>query len=131
MINLRGALYAASDLFHQWKEASADLAKIEGAIYYIKAIEMVRRILIAAFFLLGALVMGIFGIVMLHVLFLFFLPFSQTGKIWAAFGLAVFDFLAAASVFAFIFSQKKWLMFTKASDMVENVMANNTTHREL
>lgn len=131
VFNFRGLLFAVSDFLTEWKDNSADLAKIEGAIYYIKTVKVVRRVLIAAFFLFEGFVMLFFAMTMIHLIVLLFLPLPQTWRLVSAILLTVIDISVAGSIFYFFFSQKKWLSFTKSSEMVENVMAHNAVHEEL
>ncbi len=130
-MNLVRAVYAVvSELVNQWKEKSTDLAKIEGATYYIQGVEIARRLFVVLCILLVSFVMLIFGLLMVHAILLVILPFSVGVKLWVAAGLAVFDLSLAVWVGVVVCSQKNWLKFTRASEMLENVMSKSAVHKE-
>lgn len=130
-MNLVRGIYAlVTELASQWKDTSSDLAKIEGTIYYIKGIELARRLAIAFYFLVGSFLVLIFGLLMIHITLLILIPFSLAWRLYAAFALIMFDLSLAIGIALILFSQKNWLKFSKSTELIENIVAKGAPHQE-
>lgn len=107
-------------LAKHWKDTSGDLAKIEAAIYYIKAVNATRLLLIAVFVLFLLLQLLIMGLIILHVA-IFFAPWSTITKAWVLFSLGLGEFLIALTAVTFFFSQPVWMKFSKSQEITEKL----------
>lgn len=127
---IRGCYAVISELANQWKEKTSDLAKIEGTIYYIKLIELTRRLLLVVYLLAASFLAFVFCLILIHITLLLVLPLPETGKSLVAAGLIILDLVLAVWGFLIIFSQKNWLQFTRAEEMLESVTSKENEKKE-
>ncbi len=108
-----------------YQKQAVDWAKVEAAACYVKGVQAVRRQCLfvalqffALFLLAAAAVMFPLGIVML-------LPCALKTKLFLLASLGVIYAGAPLFVLSQLFSEKRWLAFTKSSLIVEKVTRKN------
>lgn len=110
---------ATLGLLKQYQEKTIGLAKIHAANTLVKAVRAVRRqsllfvLLVLCLFVLAA------GIVILPLALVFLSPWSAGLKAFLILLLGIFDIAIPAAVLSRVFSEKKWLKFTHAQELLD------------
>ena len=119
---LTDLLYDATlGLLKQYQEKTIDLAKIHAATYLVKAVQIVRRqtllfvLFVVCLFVLAA------GIVILPLALVFLSPWNAGVKVFFVLFLGILDVAIPAAILSRVFSEKKWLEFTKAQELLDKV----------
>lgn len=105
-----------------WKNYSAELAKINTAIYYVKLMRALRIFFLSTLMVALGLIFTVLGLLMLHILLLHFLPCSALAKIWFAIVLSILDIGISVTIFWNICSEKYWLKITQTDDVIDKVL---------
>jgi hypothetical protein len=111
------------DLFRQSKNISVDIAKIESAVGYVQGVKKARLVGIGIAGLLLALVFVGTGFILLHMAFLYYVPWNPKTKATAVAILGAFYFLAPIGIVMYFLSEKKWLELTKTHDVIDKVVS--------
>lgn len=116
---LRGLAYDITvGLVKEYKRTTLDLAKIEIATLYVKAIKLIRQeCMISVMIVFGAIIFAnVLGV--LQTAILLFAPWNVGWRIVAALGLGLLAFCLPLAVVLQLFSQRRWMEITKADDLL-------------
>jgi hypothetical protein len=121
-------LYGATvGLLQQYKKTTLDLAKIEIAAYYVRAIKIIRQeVMISILIIFGVIIFAnVLGVVQMAILL--YAPWGVPLKITAALVFAVTCSLVPLAVVLRFFSEKRWMEITKADEIVAKAMDRSNT----
>jgi hypothetical protein len=97
------------------------LMKIEGTKYYIKGVGQARRVFLGYILLNSLLFLLLSGFILMHVGLFFYLDWPVATKALLFLGLGAAYFVIALGATLWLSSQKAWMNFTGASDMVSQL----------
>lgn len=123
-------LYIFTDSLKLSKEKSIDLAKIEAVIYYLKIVKTVRQIYLGGLFVLVSLIFMINGFTFMHVAFFYYAPWKRETKALVIFLLGFCYLVIPLAVYLYFASQKRWMKFSKAGELVQKVIQKDPENRE-
>ncbi|MFA5866082.1 MAG: hypothetical protein WC975_15525 [Phycisphaerae bacterium] len=106
----------------RYQRNAVDFVKIQATTYYVKAIGRIRRIVMRSIVFACLLLLLLAGFIMIHVGFFTFFNWSNRVKGGVLFILGVIYFVIALGTILYATSEGKWMKFSGASQMVENVM---------
>lgn len=111
-------------LFKEYKRTTTELAKIELASYYVKAIKIIRQeCMISTLIIFGAIIFAnVLGVIEMAILL--YAPWSAPYKILAALVFGVIGFSIPLVVALRFFSEERWLRVTKADEFIAKAMQN-------
>lgn len=113
-------------LLQQYKRTTIDLAKIELATLYVKAIKIIRQeILIAILILFGVIIFANL-LALIQMAILLYAPWGVPARIAAAATCTVVFALLPLAVILRFFSQSRWMAITKADEMLVKAMGTET-----
>ena len=109
-------------LLQQYKRTTMDLAKIELATYYVKAVKLIRQeCLISTLILFGVIIFAsAIGVIQMAILL--YAPWKVPGRIAAALFLGIACSVAPLLIVLRFFSQKRWMAITKADEFIARAM---------
>ncbi|GEM_PF-4452605 len=91
------------------KDLAFDLAKVKSALYYLKSVETVRQFFFGLFQIICSISFLFFGMAMIHLGVLMFLPFSHSIKALIILILGVIYVSTFLFVLFYLFSGDRWL----------------------
>ncbi|TVQ77734.1 MAG: hypothetical protein EA369_08645 [Bradymonadales bacterium] len=97
------------------------LIKIESTRRYVVAVQSLR---VASLSILSAqlfLFLAALSLLALLASVLFLLPLGYETRLWVALGGSLLIFLASMVAFSFVNSEKRWLEFSKANELIEGI----------
>ncbi len=95
--------------------------KKAGLIYYIKFLSTMRVSLMGVAFLIFAFQIFVFSMVGLVIIGVYLAPVENDTKAWILFGVCSVIFLITAGLMAFAFSEKNWLKYSGATELISKV----------
>jgi hypothetical protein len=98
-------------VIREYRKGAVSMARIQGAIYYLKAVQTIRSGFLTLFLVLFGLVFLLAGIVMLHFAAYFFVADGPGARPWALLGLGLFEVLISAGFIGWLLSSKRWVGF--------------------
>ena len=106
----------------QYQSKSIHLVKLEAAACYVRGIQLLRRqvFLLAAILFLAAA--AAVGVIVVPLVWLALAPWSIGVKLWLALLLGVLDIGLPLGILAHLFSEKKWMEFSKSNELMESVL---------
>ena len=99
------------NLFKEYRKGALTVARIQGAIYYLKAVQSIRSGFLTLFLVLFGLVFLFAGIVLLHFAAYFFLAEGSSERSWSLLFLGIAEILVSAGFIAWLLSSKRWVGF--------------------
>jgi hypothetical protein len=99
------------NVFKEYQKGAVTMARIQGAIYYLKAVQSVRSGFMTLFFVLFGLLFFFAGIVLLHFAAYFFLAEGPGHRAWALLGLGFAESAVSAGFVGWLLSSKRWVDF--------------------
>lgn len=120
---LTGLLYDISvGLVKDYQKTAVDIAKIEAASFYVKAIRAVRQQCLFMTLIIFGLVVYANIMVVLEVALLLYMPWPVWGRILAAAFAGSLGFLAPLAYILQFFSEERWMKITKADACVSSAL---------
>jgi hypothetical protein len=114
---------ASVGLFKEYKKTTTELAKIELASYYVRAIKVVRQECMIS-------TMSIFGVIIyanalgvIQVAILLYAPWTIPFRILAALAFGIIASAIPLFISLRLFSEERWLRVTKADEFIAKAMA--------
>ncbi len=93
-------------------------AKKAGVLFYLRFLAVLRQSLMGLLFILVAFQIIMFSLVGLVVTGVYLAPIETEMKAWVLFGICCFTLIVAAVLLAYAFSEKTWLKYSGANDMI-------------
>lgn len=123
----KGAFYhylkcMLTDLARECKQTLTHFTKIKGVFYYIKAIKVARSVYIRIFLVILSFIVMVNGLMFLHVSFLYYFPFSREAKALTVLLLGILYFLIPIGALLFFTSQKMWMKFSQANELIRKAV---------
>lgn len=118
-----GLFYDVSvGLIKDYQKTAVDIAKIEAASFYVKAVRAVRQqCLLMTLVMFGIVVYAnVMGI--LQIALLLYAPWPPAGKISASILMGLLGFIVPLAVILKFFSEERWMKITKAESCVSNAL---------
>lgn len=116
---------AALDFTREYQKKATAWAKIEAAACYVKGVHLVRRqCLFLALQFFGLILLSI-SVIFFPIFLLYFAPFSAPTKLMIVAGLGVIYIGAPLLFFFRLFSEKRWLEFSKTNEIIDKVTSQN------
>lgn len=105
-------------LLKEYKRTTVDLAKIELATYYVKAVKLIRQeCLISTLILFGVIIFAnVMGIVQMAILL--YAPWSIAARILLALSFTVVCSVVPLLIVLRLFSERRWMAITKADEFI-------------
>ena len=123
---IAGALFGeAMGLAKECERNAMDLAKLEAAALYLKAVKKVRRQcleLCGILFLLGIMAAGIVGV---PVAVIFLLPWAPALKLGALGVLGAVYLFVPLYILRRAAGEKRWMQWTRAGHLLSTITENN------
>ena len=113
---------ATVGLVKQYQMKTLSLAKIKTAEVYVKTVKALRQQFISLCALVFCMVLIAVSLVVIPVVLIFCAPWTLPVKIALTCGLTVLTIILPLTALRYILSEKKWMEFTKAADLVENAL---------
>jgi hypothetical protein len=112
-------------LFKEYKKTTTELAKIELASYYVRAIKVVRQeCMISTMIIFGAIIYAnALGVI--QVAILLYAPWSVPYRIVSALGFGIIASAIPLFISLRFFSEERWLKVTKADEFIAKAMASS------
>ena len=109
-------------LIREYKKTTIDLAKIEFATMYVKAIKLIRReCMISTLIVFGVVIFAnAMGVVQVAVLL--YAPWSVPGRIAAALSLGIVTSILPLVIVLRLFSEKRWMEMTHADEITRKAV---------
>ncbi len=95
--------------------------KKAGLIYYIKVLSTLRVSLMGVAFLILAFQIFVFSLVGLIIMGVYLAPIENDAKVWVLFGLCSVIFLITVGLLVFAFSEKNWLKYSGATELISKI----------
>lgn len=92
-----------------------------GLLFYLRLLARLRSSIIGLLFLVIAFQIFIFSFIGLVLMGIYLAPTDPETKAWFLFVLCLFTFLAASISMAFALSEKTWLKYSGATDLMARV----------
>lgn len=96
-----------------------EIANIKLKLLCLKTVKTCRLLFISYFLMRLGLVLSFSSLVLFHVTFFVYAPFSAETKMWAGFVFALAYFLIAAKAFSYVFAEEKWVNAFYARNLFE------------
>jgi len=121
--NLFWEIVTALGLFmvRRYEQNAMDLVKIEAVSYYVKSLGKARKAVIGYIAFSCLMLLLVSGFVLFHVALLFLLPWTMGTKAALLLILGGIYFLVALGIILFATSQRTWMKYSKAKEMVDHV----------
>lgn len=113
------AVEAATEIAGLFK--MLDLIKVQALNYYLQGVQKVRQFCLFLVLVFAALLLFACGFILMHVAFLMYAPLEPLVKFALLLGLGGIYCLFAALFLGRVFSEKKWIEFSKANRWMEEV----------
>lgn len=92
--------------------------KKAGVLFYLRFLAMARQSLIGLILIIFAFQVLIFSVVGLVLTGIYLAPLESEAKVWVLFGVCCFTLFVAAILMAYAFSEKTWLQYSGANEMI-------------
>ncbi len=114
-------------LLKQYKRTTVDLAKIELASYYVRAIKIIRKeCMISTLVILGVIIFAnMLGVIQFAILL--YAPWSIPARVAAALGFGIVCAVIPLVIVLQLFSERRWMAVTKADEFVAKAMSGATS----
>lgn len=120
---LSGVAYDVTvGLLMQYKKTTVDLARIELATLYVRAVKLVRQECLIFTLILGGLIVFANLFAVIEMAILLYAPWGIAGRIVAAMGFGLLCSIAPLLVVLKFYSQDRWLAMTRADQLIERAM---------
>ncbi len=106
---ITAAIVGASAVIRGLKKNAVEMAKIQGAMAYLRGVEILRDLLIYQLGILACVIFLVFGVILMQAAMIFCLALEGQARIFAAFGVGLFDFSVALGLIVYFISSKRWL----------------------
>ena len=120
--------FTLTDLIHKifswYSQAAIDLVKIRAVEAYVKFIQEAREAFIAFLLIKFMIFLTFAGFILAHVALLVFLPISNTAKGITLLIMSFVYLLIGSIVIYLLTSQRNWMKFSRASNLVNKVVRN-------
>ncbi len=110
------------DAVKQYQSKSASLVKIKATLWYIQGVQLLRRQTLVFALILFLVVMAALAIVIVPFILLAIAPWTQNVKWTVALLLGLADIAVPLLLLARLFSEKRWMRFTKSNELLENAL---------
>jgi hypothetical protein len=97
------------------------LMKIQGTKYYVKGVGQARKVFLGYVLLSSLLFLLLSGFILMHVGLFLYLDWPVATRALLLLGLGAAYFVTALGVTLWLVSQKMWMKFTGAGDMVNQL----------
>ncbi len=98
-----------------------DIAGLRMKLLYLKLIKTSRMLFISFLGVGLCLLFLCAGLVLAHVVFFAYMPWSNEAKIWVGFAMSAIYVGAAAWIFSYVFDQHKWIAMFQANGLLDNI----------
>lgn len=110
------------------RKNAVDMARIQGAMVYLKGVEIVRDLLVYQLGLLACVIFLVFGVMMMQAAVIFLLPPGQI-RVFTALGIGALDFFVSLGLLGYFVSSSRWLReAAKYNDQVRDVLEETEKH---
>jgi len=106
----------------RYQKNAVGFVKIQATAYYVKAIGKIRRTVMRSLAFAGLLLLLLAGFIIMHIGFFTFFNWSNRVKGGVLFILGVIYFVIALGAILYATGERKWMKFSGASQMVEDVI---------
>lgn len=113
---------SAKRMFEKFTDLFSGVFKIQALTYYLKGIGRVRRFCLLLFSIFFATATLVGGLILVHAALFLYVPWSPKAKLLALLILGAVYALVSAGFLISQFSQKKWMEFSKAGELMEDVI---------
>ena len=111
-------------LVKNYQEKTIQLAKLEAASFYVKAIQLIRRQCVALCGIFFCLAVAAVGLVVLPAVIILVLPVTTGLKVALLALLSVIEIVIPLVLLSHCLSEDKWLEFTKSKELLEELTNN-------
>ena len=118
-------LVAALDFSKRYQRKAVDLAKIKGASYYLQGVKVLRRQCLIVLATLFSLILLTAGLIVLPAAVVAYSSWTAGTKMLATCGLALGYAGLACAILHHLFSEARWMEFTKANQLLSEVFKEN------
>ena len=119
---IQDLLYEATfGLALEYRKKTLDLARITAINYYVRGIKVLREAAIALFLVTLASVVFAVAVVVVPVALVLISPWTVTWKWIAVSVLGMADIAAAVFYLANLFSEERWMRFTKSQEFIDQI----------
>lgn len=98
-----------------------ELARLKGALLYLRAIETARLLFLSFWGIGVCLVLLVGGLALFHATVFFYAPWSDQIKMYVNFFFAFLYLAAGAGAFFYVFAHAKWLEIFYANRIIEDL----------
>jgi hypothetical protein len=109
-------LLAAGGLIRVCRKSAGRFFRIQSTTLYLKSVEIVRDLFLYQLGILICAVFLVFGVILIQVAAIFYLPLSQETKVGVCLFVGLFDFMAALGTLLYLSSSSRWLRQAKKYD---------------
>jgi len=114
-------LDATVGFIKQYRSKSIGLMKLKAAVYYLRAVQIVRRHVLIVAAILFLVETAAVAVIVVPFVWLALSPGSRAVKFLLALLLGVIDIGVPLGVLAYFLSEKKWMELSKSDELVESV----------
>ena len=97
----------------------ADVARLKIDLFYLKVIKTFRLLFINSLGIGICLIFLLSSLVLFHVTFFLYAPFTVESKMWLGFAFAAFYLFIALKSFSYIFGENRWIGLFHAEHMLK------------
>ena len=94
--------------------------KKAGLLFYLRALTVIRSSLLGLIFVVFAFQIFVFSCIGIVLTGLYLSPIDMETKVWILLGLCSFTFVLVTILLMVIFSEKNWLKYSGAQDIISN-----------
>ena len=109
-------------LLKQYQSRAVDLARIEAATLYLKAVKALRNHALAAAGIIFCFVFMAVALVIIPLSVVFCLPLPPAAKITAILALGILDICVPLAFLNRFFSEETWMKISRSDELIGKVM---------